>query len=66
MKKSLALRLAAIPAAVLASAGSVFAAVPAAVTTSVETMGTDGATIAGAVLVAIIAVVAIKFLRKGF
>lgn len=66
MKKSFALRLAAIPAAVLASAGSAFAAVPVEVTSSVTAMGTDGATIAGAVLVAIIAVVAIKFLRKAF
>lgn len=65
MKKSLALRFAAIPALLVAT-GSAFAVVPTEVTASVATMGTDGATIAGAVLVAIIAVLAIKFLRKGF
>jgi len=46
-------------------AGSAFAAVPAAVTTAVESMATDGATVAAAVLVAIIGIVAIKFIRKG-
>lgn len=53
--------------AVLASAGmsSAFAAVPAEVTTAIGDMKADGLTIAGAVLVAIIAVAAVKFLRKG-
>lgn len=41
------------------------AAVPAAVTTAVEGMATDGAAVAAAVLVAIIGIVAIKFIRKG-
>lgn len=42
-----------------------FAAVPAGVTTSITEMSTDAVTVATAVLVAIIAVVAIKFIRKG-
>lgn len=65
MKKSIALRLVAFPA-FAAATGSVFAAVPVAVTTAIDGMATDGAVIAGAVLVAIIAIVAIKFLRKAF
>lgn len=47
------------------TAGSAFAAVPAEVTTAVGDMKTDGLVVAGAVLVAIIAIAAIKFLRKG-
>lgn len=46
------------------SAGSAFAAVPAEVTTAIGDMKTDGLVVAGAVLVAIIATAAIKFLRK--
>ncbi len=49
----------------VSGAGSAFAAVPTEVSTAVETMATDGATLAAAVLVAIIGIVAIKFLRKG-
>ena len=45
---------------------SVYAAVPASVTTELETMKTDALTVAGLVLVAIIAVVAFKLFRKGF
>lgn len=45
--------------------GSAHAAVPAAVTTAITDMSTDAATVAAAVLVGIIAVVAIKFIRKG-
>lgn len=48
----------------LATAGSAFAAVPAEVTTAIEAMKTDGLVVAGAVLVAIIAIAAIKFLRR--
>jgi len=65
MRKSLALRLAAVPAFVAATAGSAFADVPAEVTSAVAAMKTDGLAVAGAVLVAIIAVAAIKFIRKG-
>lgn len=42
------------------------AEVPAAVVTELGTMKTDALTVAGLVLVAIIAVVAFKFMRKGF
>ena len=41
------------------------AAVPAAVTTALADIQTDALTVAGVVLVAIIAVFAFKFLRKG-
>lgn len=41
------------------------AAVPAAVDTAISTMATDAVTVATAILVAIIGVVAIKFIRKG-
>jgi hypothetical protein len=44
---------------------TVFAAVPAGVTTAVGDMATDAAAVATLVLVAIIGVVAIKFIRKG-
>lgn len=49
----------------VASISSAFAAVPAAVTTAMADMQTDAVTVAGVVLVAIIAVAAIKFIRKG-
>jgi len=45
--------------------GSAFAAVPADVTTAIGEMKTDGLVVAGAVLVAIIAIAAVKFIRKG-
>lgn len=41
------------------------AAVPAAVSTAITDMATDAAAVAVLVLVAIIGVVAIKFIRKG-
>lgn len=41
------------------------AAVPVAVDTAITTMAADAVTVATAVLVAIIGVVAIKFIRKG-
>ena len=44
---------------------SAFAAVPAEVTTELASMKTDGLIVAGAVLVAIIAIAAVKFIRKG-
>lgn len=51
----------------LAVIGSqVYAAVPTAVTDALEDMQTDALTVAGLVLVAIIAVAAFKFMRKGF
>lgn len=55
----------ALVAALSTLAGSAFAAVPAEVTTAIGDMKTDALVVAGAVLVAIIAVAAIKFIRKG-
>lgn len=46
-------------------AGSAFAAVPTEVTTALSDAKTDGLTIAGAVLVAIIALYAFKLMRRG-
>lgn len=65
MKKSIALRLAAIPAVLAVSAGSAMAALPAEVTTALADMKSDGAIIAGAFLVAIIAFAVFKIMRKG-
>lgn len=64
MKKWKLVRLAAMPAVAFAGVGSAFAAVPADVTTALETAGTDAVTIATAVLVAIIGIFAIKLLRR--
>lgn len=55
--------LLAAPALVLAS--QVQAAVPADVTTAINDMKADGLTVATAVLVAVIAIAAVKFIRKG-
>lgn len=52
-------------AALVSLGGQVFAAVPAEVTTAVGDMKTDGLAVATAVLVAVIAIAAIKFIRKG-
>lgn len=65
MKKNLFKKLAVVQAAALVASGSAHAALPAEVTTALADMKTDGVTIAGAVLVAIIAITAIKLLRKG-
>lgn len=59
-------RLALIPAATLAATAPVFAAVPTEVTTALADMKADALVVAGLVLVAIIAVAAFKFMRKGF
>ena len=40
------------------------AAVPADVTTAIDTIGVDGATVAWAVLIGLVAIVAIKYIRK--
>lgn len=50
---------------VIASPLSAFAAVPTDVTTALTDMKADALTVAGVVLVAIIAVAAVKFIRKG-
>lgn len=64
MFKSMKTKLAAVAGSSLALAGSSFAAVPADVTTAISSVGTDGATIGGAVLTVIIGIVAFKYLRK--
>jgi len=50
----------------LALATQVHAEVPTTVTSALTDMKADALTVAGLVLVAIIAVVAFKFMRKGF
>lgn len=52
-------------AGLAALSGSAMAAVPESVTTELTSMKTDGLVVAGAVLVAIIAIAAVKFIRKG-
>jgi len=58
-------RAVAVASAVIAAAGSASAAVPAEVTTALSDMKADGLVVAGAVLVAVIAIAAVKFIRKG-
>lgn len=65
MSKALKIRLAAVPAFVLASVGTAHAAIPAGVSTALEDLSTDALTVAGIVLAAIVAVYAFKFIRKG-
>ncbi len=57
-------RFAIVPA-LAAAAVSAQAAVPTEVTTALTDMKADGLTVASAVLVAVIALYAIKFMRKG-
>lgn len=45
-------------------ASAVQAAVPAGVTTAIETAGTDAATIGGAVLVVMVGIAAFKYMRR--
>ena len=66
MSKIRSLGLMAVPASLMGGVASVHAAVPEGITTAIETMQADATTIATAVLVAIIAVLAFKFLRKAF
>lgn len=49
----------------MVAAGSAMAAVPTDVTTALTDMKADALTVAAVVLVAIIAVAAVKFIRKG-
>ncbi|MBK6295524.1 MAG: hypothetical protein IPF55_15525 [Rhodoferax sp.] len=65
MLKSLQTRLVLIPAAVMGAAGSAMAAVPADVTTALTDLKADALVVATAVLVAIVAIYAFKFIRKG-
>ena len=55
-----------VTALAVAGATSAHAAVPADVTTALTDMKADALVVAGLVLVAVIAVVAFKFMRKGF
>lgn len=48
----------------LASASAAMAEVPAGVTTAIDGMKADAITVGGAILVAIVAVMAFKFIRK--
>lgn len=53
-----------ILAVFLGFVSSVFAAVPAGVTTALDTASTDGVTIAGSVLAVIVAIAAFKYIRR--
>lgn len=64
MSKFNEMKLAVASALALAGA-NVMAAVPADVTTELATVKADALTVAGVVLVAIIAIFAFKFIRKG-
>ena len=64
--KSISARLAMVPAAALSAVGTARAAVPTDVTDALGAMKDDALVVAGLVLVAIIAVAAFKFMRKGF
>jgi len=55
----------ALVSGVSAIGGAAMAAVPADVTTALSSIQADALTVAGVVLVAIVAVFAFKFLRKG-
>lgn len=59
------LSFAAIGGTLATLAGSAMAAVPTEVSDATAAMKADGLVVAGAVLVAIIAIAAIKFIRKG-
>lgn len=52
-------------AALVSFAGAAHAEVPAAVTSAVDGIKTDGMAVATAVLLAVVAIYAIKFIRKG-
>jgi hypothetical protein len=56
--------LAVVGSALATSGASVMAAVPADVSTAIETAGTDATTVGGAVLVVIVGIFALKLLRR--
>jgi Inovirus Coat protein B len=58
-------RVASAGSLALFSLGQAYAAVPTDVTGALDDMKADGLIVAGAVLVAIIAIAAVKFIRKG-
>lgn len=65
MNKRFALVPSTLGASLLAFGGAAMAAVPTEVSDATAAMKADGLVVAGAVLVAIIAIAAIKFIRKG-
>lgn len=54
-----------VASSVLVAAGAAQAAVPTAVSDAITGAGTDGATVAGAVIVAIVGIWAFSLIRKG-
>lgn len=62
--RSVRARAVAVASAVTAAAGSASAAVPAEVTTALTSLKEDGLVVAGAVLVAAIAIYAVKRIRS--
>lgn len=54
-----------VPASLAGFGGSVMAAVPAGVTTALTDIGADGSEVATTILLAVVAIFAIKFLRRG-
>lgn len=64
MQKMQFVRRAGLAVAAGLTANQAFAAVPADVTTALEAAKTDGVTVAGVVLVVIIAIAAFKFIRR--
>lgn len=52
-------------AGVTLAAANAYAAVPAGITTALEDIGEDGSTVATTILLAVVAIFAIKFLRRG-
>ena len=58
-------QLAAIGASALALSHNAMAAVPVAVSTAIGDAGTDGATVAGLVLIAVVGIFAFVLMRKG-
>ncbi|WP_333877514.1 major capsid protein [Methylobacter sp.] len=64
MKKTLKLRLAAITAGSIAMVGTASAAVPAGVTTALGDAASDALSVGGLAMVAIVAAVAFKYMRR--
>lgn len=62
MKQKLAAGLAVVGSTLGAAA---HADVPAGVTSAISSIGTDGSSVATTILIAVVAVFAIKFIRKG-
>lgn len=57
-------KISGVVVATVATAGSAYAAVPAAVETAIGTAGTDMTTVAGLVFVAVIGLLAFSLMRK--